>query len=498
MTVTINSDSLLVEQGLTTTFIPGVDLLSVDVIQPVGAPQTYSVLVKTKTGNSVTLDMGTITNHKEWTNNQQGAIIAMNAITEIAQSCCAGGGGSGVTSVDGDTGPAVILPDMVGDSGAGGTRGYVPAPAAGDTAAGKYLKADGTWEIPPVGAGDVVGPASSVDSNIPQFDGVTGKLLKDGLGTSPGGFMASDAGKVVLFGPNGGITAFADGTISGSAFSAALIGGPDTRTAIAAQSVDSFAIVANNMSAIRPPLESNNDDPTNVGPLAHFHRRDGFGVEVLNDGGLSWTSGTGAQTSADNLPVVGSANKGVAPVSGGGTTNFLRADATWADPAPTTTTIGALINSATDKPTPVDADLLGLADSAASFVLKKLTWANVKATLKTYFDTLYPNRTLVINSQIGTTYTLAATDDLGTTAMVRLTNASPIALTFPENATVAIPVGFRARIKATGAGQVTVTFAGATSVNSMGNAYKTAGQFAEFDVTKTATDTWAIDGNLTT
>ena len=55
----------------------------------------------------------------------------------------------------------------------------------------------------------------------------------------------------------------------------------------------------------------------------------------------------------------------------------------------TTTTTGALINGATAKTTPVDADFIGLMDSAASNVLKKLSWLNVKATLKTYFDTLY-------------------------------------------------------------------------------------------------------------
>lgn len=55
----------------------------------------------------------------------------------------------------------------------------------------------------------------------------------------------------------------------------------------------------------------------------------------------------------------------------------------------TTTTIGALINGATTKTTPVDVDQVGLMDSAASNVLKKLSWASIKATLKTYFDTLY-------------------------------------------------------------------------------------------------------------
>jgi hypothetical protein len=39
-------------------------------------------------------------------------------------------------------------PVMVGDSGSGGLAGNVPAPAAGDAAAGKFLKADGTWDAP--------------------------------------------------------------------------------------------------------------------------------------------------------------------------------------------------------------------------------------------------------------------------------------------------------------------------------------------------------------
>ncbi len=55
---------------------------------------------------------------------------------------------------------------------------------------------------------------------------------------------------------------------------------------------------------------------------------------------------------------------------------------------PATVQAGA-ISTATGKTTPVDADALGIIDSAASNVLKKLTWANLKATSKTYTDTLY-------------------------------------------------------------------------------------------------------------
>jgi hypothetical protein len=53
------------------------------------------------------------------------------------------------------------------------------------------------------------------------------------------------------------------------------------------------------------------------------------------------------------------------------------------------TVIAPGTHAATSKATPVDADELPLVDSAASNVLKKLTWANLKATLKAYFDTLY-------------------------------------------------------------------------------------------------------------
>lgn len=55
----------------------------------------------------------------------------------------------------------------------------------------------------------------------------------------------------------------------------------------------------------------------------------------------------------------------------------------------TTTTIGTLVSGATAKATPVDADMFGFSDSAASNVIKKMTWANIKSVLKTYFDTMY-------------------------------------------------------------------------------------------------------------
>lgn len=56
-----------------------------------------------------------------------------------------------------------------------------------------------------------------------------------------------------------------------------------------------------------------------------------------------------------------------------------------ADPA-------SAIHAAAGKATPVDADELGLVDSAAAWGLKKLTWANLKATLLAYFQGQFRER----------------------------------------------------------------------------------------------------------
>lgn len=51
--------------------------------------------------------------------------------------------------------------------------------------------------------------------------------------------------------------------------------------------------------------------------------------------------------------------------------------------------LAAIHFAKTAKTTPVDADTVLITDSAASDVHKKVTWANIKATLLTYFSTVY-------------------------------------------------------------------------------------------------------------
>ena len=99
----------------------------------------------------------------------------------------------------------------------------------------------------------------------------------------------------------------------------------------------------------------------------------------------------------------------------------------------TASIFGTWISGLTGKTTPVDADTLVLSDSAASNASKKLTWANLKATLKTYFDGLSfldqtGSKTFAVAS--GTdTYTAALTPSItsygsGNEFLIQFTNAN--------------------------------------------------------------------------
>lgn len=61
--------------------------------------------------------------------------------------------------------------------------------------------------------------------------------------------------------------------------------------------------------------------------------------------------------------------------------------------AETATSVGALILGAAEKTTPVNTDMLPVMDTDDSNKVRKLSWSNIKTTLKTYFDTLYAANT---------------------------------------------------------------------------------------------------------
>lgn len=121
-----------------------------------------------------------------------------------------------------------------------------------------------------------------------------------------------------------------------------------------------------------------------VGPSSatdgHAVLYDGTTGKLIKDGPALSGTNTGDQTSVTGNAGTATALQTSRTIDGQGF-----------DGSAAITVIAPGTHGATGKTTPVDADELPLVDSAASNVLKKLTWANLKATVKAYFDTLYPS-----------------------------------------------------------------------------------------------------------
>ena len=71
-------------------------------------------------------------------------------------------------------------------------------------------------------------------------------------------------------------------------------------------------------------------------------------------------------------------------------------------------------------------------------------------------------------------------------------------LTVPLNSSVAFPVGTVIEVRQVGAGQVTIVATGGVTLRSAGAALKLRAQYAAASLLKVATDTWSVQGDLTT
>ena len=98
------------------------------------------------------------------------------------------------------------------------------------------------------------------------------------------------------------------------------------------------------------------------------------------------------------------------------------------------------------------------------------------------------------NAQVGTTYTLALTDD---GKVVEMNNASANTLTVPPNSSVAFPVGAQILVLQTGAGQTTLAAGAGVTINSKDGNLKLSAQWCAATLIKRATDVWVVVGDLT-
>ncbi len=115
--------------------------------------------------------------------------VTNSKLADMAQSTIKGraaGAGTGVPTDLTATQATAILNPMVGDTGAGVTKGLVPAAATGG-ASTNFLRKDGTWAIPPGTAGDML-KAVYDPQNAGYISGATG------AGAAVGGTLKMDAG----------------------------------------------------------------------------------------------------------------------------------------------------------------------------------------------------------------------------------------------------------------------------------------------------------------
>lgn len=170
-------------------------------IQPSAVAGTATVLTLPSTSGTLVTGGGTasgtntgdqtITLTSDVTGSGTGSFattIASNVVTNaklatVATATFKGRTTAGTGNVEDLTATqaTALLNNMVGDTGSGGTKGLVPAPAAGDST--KFLKGDGTWGAP-AGSGDFSSNTStSVDGEVVLFSGTGGKTGKRATGT---------------------------------------------------------------------------------------------------------------------------------------------------------------------------------------------------------------------------------------------------------------------------------------------------------------------------
>lgn len=246
--------------------------------------------------------------------------------------------------------PAVVtatLPAVIGDTGAGGVKGLVPAPAAGDAAAGKVLGAGGTWVVPPGGSGSV---SLSGLSDVAIVSPGNGYLLQ---------FQSSD-GKWHSVAPSS-----FGGTVTQVSTGSGLTGGPITSTGtVSLAAVPTGTLLANITGSSNAPAAITLSallDSAIGSTRGYILRRDGTGWSALAPGtagqylmtggagaDVSWNSPAGSGTVTSVATGVGLTG---GPITGTGTVSLdavadgdLLANTSGATSAPVPTTVSALLD----------------------------------------------------------------------------------------------------------------------------------------------------------
>ncbi len=213
---------------------------------------------------------------------------------------------------------------FTGDSGSGGASGLVPAPAAGTAAAGKFLKADGSWSVPP--------GTSQVNSDWNASSGVAQILNKPALAAS----ATTDTTNASNI-SSGTLSVARGGTGAASLSAHGVLIGEGTGPIVTTAAMTAGQLLIGQGVAADPSPQTVGGDATlsNSGSLVVTKTNgSAFAPSATTDATNASNIASGT-LAASRLPLFSSSAKGAVNASGGGTANFLRADGTWAAPPAT-------------------------------------------------------------------------------------------------------------------------------------------------------------------
>jgi len=286
-----------------------------------------------------------------------GGTVGVSDLTDVALSGLATGDmlvWDGASSYWRNLDPAEVADNFAvfgGDTGAGGTQGMVPAPAAGDGAAHKFLSASGAWVVPATGSGGSTSLAGLSDVSI--SGPVNGSLLQ---------YFASD-GKW----HNATFADLGAGTVTRVDTTGGVSGGPITTTGtLSLTPIAAAHLLANPLGATAAPSDTSLSQLLDAAVSADrgtVLRRDATGWtalapgsdgQYLRSGGsgadVSWGSPAGLGTvtavySGTGLaggPIVASGTLSLAPIA----TATLLANTTGGSAAPASTSVSTLLDAA--------------------------------------------------------------------------------------------------------------------------------------------------------